>query len=151
MAGKLSPHQQRVLGALLALEQKFPCPWWSRTAIGEVVAAGGFHGTIQRSTMATLKGQGLVQTERSSWPAEIAARVRCNCGCCEWGLTALGREQAWTLGIRWPADAEERLARAGVHRLHGTLLDEDDAWKRINEAFDELDDDDPSDFWKRGS
>lgn len=140
-AKRLSTHQQRVLAALLALEQAHGWSWWSRDTIGHVVAAGGYHGTIQRKTMAALKAGGLVQTERSSWPEAVRTQIRCTCACCMWGLTGIGRERAQALKIRWPEDATQRVQEVRFHDHSTHWTDEDEpppGWR----GFDDDDDDD---------
>jgi hypothetical protein len=108
-ATKLTAHQKRVLAALLELQRANGWKWWSRCSIGRVIAAGGFHGTIQNRTMSVLKKGGLVQTERSSWPTPTAARIRCTCACCEWGLTAAGEKEAAALSVFWCDDTLQRI------------------------------------------
>jgi len=98
-------HQQRVLAALLALEQEHQCRWWSRHAIGNVVGAGGYHATIQNVAMRALKRLGLVQTERSAWPPEVRDAVRCGCACFYWGLTERGRQAARDVPFHWTPSA----------------------------------------------
>jgi hypothetical protein len=97
---KLTIHQKRVLAAMLALARQRGERFWSRDSIGQVVGSSGYHAIIQRKTMAALKALGLVQTERSAWPASVAAAVRCPCACCFWGLTAAGTALAETLPVR---------------------------------------------------
>lgn len=115
---KLSKHQKRVLAALLALEQAHAWDWWPREAVGEVVGAGGFHNTIQIKTINILKGKGLVQTQRSSWPEGVRDRVRCNCANSQWGLTATGREQATALNVQWSEGAKKSLTQAAIYTIH---------------------------------
>lgn len=91
---KLSKHQRRVLTALVLLEQKHRWSWYSRESIGRVVAAGGYHQTLQVATVRALKRAGLIQTQRSSWAEVTRQSVRCGCGCCSWGLTDEGRRVA---------------------------------------------------------
>jgi len=154
---RLSDHQKRVLAALLELELAHDWRWWGRYAIGYVVDAGGYHQTLQLATVAALKAGGLIQTERSSWPAEVVQLVRCNCGCGHWGLTNKGRTKARTLRVLWSAEARERIANARWRNDHcglERLLDEDEAQKefrrRMNERFgDDDDDDDAGEEWKR--
>ncbi len=127
---KLSNHQQRVLVALLALEQAHGWAWWPRHAIGVVVGAGGFHDTIQLKTITALKKAGLVQTERTSWPAELAARVTCNCACGNWGLTPDGRELAQSFKVRMDADTERIVLSCKIYGRWFKLVDEDEVpWR----------------------
>src|SRR6185503_9637117 len=130
----LSPHQKRVIAALLALEQSHDWRWWPRYAIGSVVAAGGYHVTVQRRTMRILKSAGLIQTERNSWSNETRQLVRCGCACCCWGLTESGRNVAEQLAVRWTDDARQRINNE-AYRAMLPGGDEDDAY----------DDDDDSD------
>ena len=102
---KLSDHQKRVLSALLALMRHHDWRWWDRSEIGLIVGAGGYHATIQVSTMRVLKQRGLIQSERSSWDAATQSLVQCNCGCGRWGLTSDGERIADTLPIRWTDEA----------------------------------------------
>ncbi len=138
---KPTPHQQRVLAALLRLEAEHGWAWWPRAYIGEVVGAGGFHRVIQIKTMAALKAAGLVQTERSFWPEKIRLIIRCGCACCEWGLTPAGREWATSNPLRWPADAIEDVERLGFHCSHEPRDEDDEQWRNFGGDGD--DDDDP--------
>jgi len=113
---KPTKHQSRVLAALLALERRHDWLWWDRDAIGSVVGAGGYHNTIQVSTIARLKDDGLVQSERSSWPMEVVSRIRCGCGLHHWGLTEKGRLIAERLVIHWPAHSLEAVDRVYLRR-----------------------------------
>lgn len=140
---RLTDHQKRVLAALLALEEKHGCRWWTRDQIGDVVAAGGFHQVIQVSTISRLKQHGLVQTEWRSWPEETQRLVRVNCAGHYWGLTGYGEEVARGLAIRWPAKAIKRVERmwcttSDPHR------DEDDLRRYGGGGDDDDDDDDGS-------
>ena len=112
MTRKLSVHQSRVLASLLALEREHKWYWWPRYAIGHVVDAGGYHVTIQPRTMTILKAEGLVMTERSSWPEGVKALIRCNCACCDWGLTAAGRKVARSINVAWSEESTKRLRDA---------------------------------------
>jgi hypothetical protein len=112
---RLTPHQRRVLAALLALEESHHWTWWTRDAIGYVVGAGGFHGTIQIKTISILKRAGLVQTERSSWNQATRDKVGCNCAYWHWGLTAAGLKAAASAPVRWPEDALERVRRSDCY------------------------------------
>jgi hypothetical protein len=135
---KQSAHRQRILAALLALENAHRWNWWSRDAIGHVVAAGGFHATIQLVSMGALKRAGLVQTERSSWSKRQQALTRCNCACHHWGLTDAGRHAAQAVNVRWTAGWLDRLRIAGFE-CSFFFRDEDD-WRGPR------DDDDDDDF-----
>ena len=157
MLTKLSTHQKRVLAALLELEAAYQWRWWSRDAIGYVVAAGGYHETLQIPTIAALKSGGLIQSERSSWPLEVQRLVRCNCGCHQWGLTNRGRTKARALNVLWDDAGRERIAKARWRNNHQELerlRDEDDARAELKRHLDEIrradddDDRDPADFWK---
>jgi hypothetical protein len=139
----LTPHQRRVLAALFALEQMHQVRWWSRDEIGKVVAAGGYHDTIQRRTIAVLKERDLIQTERSSWPEEVRALVRCGCGRCTWGLTDAGRHVAENFLIKLPPAIVANIERLSyVATLRGRV---DDGWDDSQNPwarFEEDDDDD---------
>jgi hypothetical protein len=139
--GPLTPHQRRVIAALSALEDAHGYRWWSRVAIGYVVGAGGFHDTIQIKTIALLKARGMVLTQRSSWSEETKAAVSCNCGCWHWGLTALGREEASRIAMRWPESALQRVHTTHPNRCH-RFLDEDDEQDFFRGSGDDDDDDD---------
>ena len=122
---KITAHQQRVLAAIRALEVAHDLPWWPRYEIGRVVGAGGYHGVIQVRTMGALKGMGLVRTEWSSWPKEVAALVRCSCACAQWGLTEEGRSLADSFNVRWSQATANRVK--GVCKPQpGWLHDEDE-------------------------
>ena len=124
---KPSSHQRKVLATLLALETEHAWQWWPRCAIGHVIDAGGYHGTIQLKTMSILKDAGLVMTERTSWDVETRATVRCNCACWAWGLTAAGREMARSMKVGWPADSIVRMREAKYHaNIISSLRDEDE-------------------------
>lgn len=132
----LTIHQKRVLAALLALERKHDWPWWSRDAIGQVVQAGGYHQTIQRSTMVRLRDAGLVLVEAESWSGETRALVRCGCACHNWGLTEAGRETLEELRIRLSKETLRRIDRCSLDCLDWTertltqLNDDDDDEER---------------------
>lgn len=152
---KLTTHQQRILAALLELERRHTVRWWNRYSIGLVVGEGGCHDVIQKRTMLRLSELSLVLLEVESWPKETRQRVSCNCAAYAWGLSDAGRAVAEALQIRWPKDAETRLAEARYHTHHG---DDDaegqtrrgDRWVSPRLASDIDDDDhDPADFWKR--
>ena len=152
---KLSPHQQRVIAALWALTVEHQCRWWSRDDVGLVVGAGGYHQVIQLGTMARLKAAGLVQTERSSWPAEVQQLVRCGRACFSWGLTAAGRELAKTLRVQMDEAARARLETARTNAIlrHREKFDEDEAMARCPKAIAERmerEEDDAEEWWKRG-
>lgn len=137
---KLSPHQQRVLAALLALEEQHGLRWWDREAIGHVVGAGGYHQVIQRATMRVLKQAGLIITEWTAMPEEVRPYVRCGCSSYEWGLTDAGRAVATSLNIRWTGEAAERLANVPVYDCRH--LDDDEwPWFRDDEDDDDGGDD----------
>lgn len=154
MATSITTHQKRVLAAMLELERAHSRHWWGRDAIGCVVAAGGFHATIQKRTMLALSAAALVFLEVESWPAETRRLVFCSCAAYRWGLTDAGRALAESFAVRCPEDALKRIKSARCHDGHsddpcegrttkgerfvprGVLLDRDD-------------DDDPADFWKR--
>ena len=139
-------HQTRVLAALLALQRFHGRRWWSRSAIGEVIRAGGYHDVIQRSTIRRLKEAGLVWLERDSWPAKVRKLIRCRCGRHCWGLTRKGAAAARKLRVAWPPDIETRLQCAGCHDdwRGGPDDDEDprDRWRGDDDGGD--DDDSPS-------
>jgi hypothetical protein len=134
---KLTDHQKRVLAAILALEEKHGCRWWSRDAIGSIVEAGGYHQVIQKSTIRILKLAGLVMTERSGFSPEVLQAIRCTCGCHYWGLTELGRQTAQSIGVKWSEHSRKRVEEARIDNYHGRYLDEDEPWD-----FDSDDDDD---------
>jgi hypothetical protein len=152
---KLTKHQQRILAALLELERVHDCRWWSRDAIGCVVAAGGYHQTIQRRSMLTLSTLGLVLLEVESWPREARRLVRCNCAAYTWGLTEVGRTLAASFRIVWPDDAAGRVVDAKYH----DCIDIQDPCEGRTVRGDRFvppelpemddDDDDPADAWKR--
>lgn len=153
MLTKLSTHQSRVLAALLELERAHGWRWWSRYAIGYVVSAGGYHETLQMPTVAALKAGGMIQTERSSWPAAVRRLVRCSCGCGEWGLTNRGRTKARALRVLWDEASRERIANARWRNDHcneDQLGDEDDRRAELRRRMRDSDDDDrdPADSWK---
>jgi hypothetical protein len=124
---KLTTHQTHVLLALHGLEQRRSIRWWNRYAIGSVVYAGGYHQVIQIRTMDALKRAGLVQTERSSWPAHVQEIVRCSCACAEWGLTDAGRRIVERIPVRWTEKAEKAIATAFRFHDREMILDETDA------------------------
>lgn len=107
--GKLTPHQKRVIAAMLALERCTSHPWWLRDDIGRVVDAGGFHSCIQTKTMLALSDCGLVLLQVESWPKEVRQSVHCNCAAYRWGLTDAGRKVAETIKIRWGQTSSDRL------------------------------------------
>ena len=151
---KLTAHQTRVMAALWALTVEHQCRWWSRDDVGAVVGAGGYHQVIQLGTMARLKAAGLVQTERSSWPAEVRQLVHgCNCAGFSWGLTAAGRELAKGLNVRMDDAARERIhaQRTTAILRSREMLDEDEAMARCRRAIEQrMDEDDEGEEWKRG-
>lgn len=142
---KPSPHQKRVVAALLALEQRHAWRWWPRAAIGQVVQARGFHRVIQISTMHALRDRGLVCTLRSELPAEVRRWVRCGCCCGEWGLTASGRNMAQAFRVHWAADTKQRIEQCAVYAIDWCDDDEGDRRKRWRDDDDD-DDDDNGDF-----
>lgn len=130
-AMKLTKHQKRILATLAKMAECLGHQWWGRSAIGEVVAAGGFHAVIQTRTMLKLRELGLVMLERQSWPAEVQALVRCNCGMYHWGLTQAGRELASTIKVAWPSDISDRVRIAACHdnwRCEGNGDGDGDLW-----------------------
>lgn len=144
----LSAHQKRVLAAVLALQQEHNWQWWDRTAIGYVVGAGGFHGTIQLKTVALLKDAGLIRTQRSSWTDEMRSKVNCACGTHNWGLTDKGVEVAKTIRVRWPDEYSTRV-RSLAYEARTDFRDEDEPPPGWDDDDDEDDDggpgpDDPS-------
>lgn len=125
----LTPHQKRVLAAMLALERRYEHRWWSRDTIGQVVDAGGYHQTIQRSTMERLYEAGLVMLEAESWSEEVQELVRCNCSCHNFGLTDAGKAAAESLLIKL-TPANQRAIRLAeyetIHWLKRSLEDDSD-------------------------
>jgi len=81
---------------------------------------------IQVKTMRMLKELDLIQTEDSSWPDEVRRLVRCNCACCQWGLTDLGRDMVATMNVRWSSATEKRIASAYSGRPQYDRVDEDE-------------------------
>ncbi len=118
------------------LEATYGVRWWTRDRIGQVVCAGGFHAVIQLTTIRLLKQAGLVQTERSSWPIQIAAAVKCSCGTWNWGLTDPGRAVAARVRMNWTADSLAAVKSLAYQRALAVrrLLDEDDATARTAQA-----------------
>ena len=150
---KLTAHQTRVMAALWALTVEHQCRWWSRDDVGNVVGAGGYHQVIQLGTMARLKAAGLVQTERSSWPAEVQQLVRCGCACFSWGLTAAGRELAKGLNVRMDDAARERIHAQRMTAILRSreMLDEDEAMARCRRAIEQrMEEEEDGEGWKRG-
>lgn len=144
---KLTNHQTRIIAALGELNTAHKCRWWTRTSIGRVVDAGGFHAKIQIRSMEALRALGLVQTERESWPKTTQDHVRCNCGCYHWGLTDKGCELAATLAIRWSDEARQNIQWCGyeAHFREDVPDVEQSRWKRYRGDDDE-DDQDDGDF-----
>ncbi|MBN2024050.1 MAG: hypothetical protein JW809_14805 [Pirellulales bacterium] len=109
-AAELSRHQKRVLAALAALAKRHGWRWWSRRAIGHVVAAGEYHATIQIETIAALKRAGLVRSQCNSWSESMRRDVRCACARRLWGLTDAGARVAAQTPVVLVGDAETRIA-----------------------------------------
>lgn len=151
---QVTKHQTRVLVAMLALERHWDHRWWSRDAIGWIVQAGGFHQIIQESTMVRLRQAGLAMVEWESWPPDVQALVRCHCGCCNWGLTDLGRQIAAAKNFVPNAEIEERLQRCYTETIDFAeraidRLNHPEEWSgRVRRIERDEDDDDPADFWK---
>jgi hypothetical protein len=155
---KLTPHQKRILATLVALESEHFHAWWSREAIGSVVAAGGYHQVIQKRTMLALSELGLVLLEVESWPREVRELVSCVCAAYQWGLTEPGRALAMEIydRTRWSAEARASIKDAGTwHRAKKEETCEGrttrgERWKPPAILDFELDDDDdPAEDWKR--
>jgi hypothetical protein len=152
---KLTPHQKRILATLVALESEHFHAWWSREAIGSVVAAGGYHQVIQKRTMLALSELGLVLLEVESWPREVRELVSCVCAAYQWGLTEPGRALAMEIydRTRWTAEARDLIKQARLW-----IVEKRDApcegrttrgerWQPP--AILDTDDDDPAEDWKR--
>lgn len=154
---KLSPHQKRILAAIVALESEHLHAWWSREAIGSVVVAGGFHQVIQKRTMLALSELGLVLLEVESWPREVRLLVSCVCASYQWGLTEPGRALAFEIHdrTRWTAESRALVKDAGIW-LRAKKDDacegrtnRGDRWQPPAILDFEDDDDDPGEEWKR--
>lgn len=143
---KLTPHQKKIIGALLALETQHDWHWWSCRSIGRIVQAGGRHSTIQTRTMRLLFKLGLVITQAHSWTEESVDQVRCGCATYHWGLTDAGRTAAGDLTFRLPEETRQRLASCGFDAINFTSrgitrINEDKDWWHDHSQFDDDEDD----------
>lgn len=144
MPSKHSPHQKKVLLAILMLERAHGWKWWSADTIGDIVDAGGWHRTIQDQTIVAMREAGWIWRQCDTWTQEMIDEAPCCCAIHRFGLTALGRE----LASAWKFQATDRTAErivkakhAGCGGLHSAMATEQERRERRRRLREEREDD----------